>query len=173
MLKEDGRTLRKLAHECTSKKARERERLKALLALSKGRSVSEVADFFDIDEATVYRWVERWNEERDLKDKPRDGRPPVFGDKETRELHRLIEENNPKKYGLKVSMWTCAELRDYFLRKGIDVSVETLRRKLVEMKAHYVKATLVYAEADSAKQNGLRRICASNRAIRLCCFKMK
>ncbi|MGQ9720199.1 MAG: hypothetical protein ACUVXA_02625 [Candidatus Jordarchaeum sp.] len=29
-----------------------------------------------MDEATIYRWIERWQVERNLADKPKGGRPP-------------------------------------------------------------------------------------------------
>ena len=60
-------------------------------------------------------------------------------------MKHLIDENDPGKHGINSSTWTCTELRIHFEKKGIVVSDETIRRSLIEMGAHYVKATLEYA----------------------------
>ena len=143
----DSGILNKLAKECRDPK--ERERLRALCILSIGYSVGDVSRMFFVDEETVYRWAQRWNEERSVEDRDRSGRPPALGEKEKKEIKRLLDENDPGKHGINSSTWTCTELRLYFLRKGITVSEETIRRCLRDMGAHYVKATLEYAETYS------------------------
>ena len=143
----DSKILNRLAKE--SKDPLERERLRALFVLSLGESVHRVASFFSVDEDTLYRWAERWNSEKDVSDRERSGRPPSLGGNEKKEVKHLIDENDPGKHGINSSTWTCTELRLYFEGKGIAVSEETIRRCLKEMRAHYVKATLEYAETYS------------------------
>ena len=142
-----SKILNRLAKE--SKDPLERERLRALFVLSLGESVHRVASFFSVDDDTLYRWSERWNSEKDVSDREVSGRPPSLGENEKKEMKRLIDENDPGKHGINSSTWTCTELRVYFERKGIAVSEETIRRCLKEMRAHYVKATLEYAETYS------------------------
>jgi hypothetical protein len=89
ILQEDQAILRELARR--SKDPRERERLRALYILSLGETVERVMAFFTVDESTVYRWIERWNRERDMQDKPRDGRatdPRISREEGNQEAHR-------------------------------------------------------------------------------------
>jgi len=155
MLEEDELVLRELAARC--KDAKERERLRALYALSIGEKVERVAEIFCVDDATVYRWVELWRTERRVSDAPRDGRPPVLDEKDKRKIRDLIEEGDPKKHGLNAGSWGTSELQAYFARRGKHVSRETLRVCLKGMGAHYVKAVIKYAEADLEKQAAFAR----------------
>jgi transposase len=102
-----------------------------------------------VAEDAIYRWAQRWNEERSVEDRDRSGRPPALGEKEKKEIKRLPDWNEHGKHGINPSTWTCTEPRLYFLRKGVTVSEETVRRCLRDMGAHYVKATLEYAETYS------------------------
>ena len=111
--------------------------------------MSRVAVYFSVDEDTPYRWAQRWNEEKSAADGERSGRPPSLGEDEKKEMKHLIDENDPGKHGINSSTWTCTELRIHFEKKGIVVSDETIRRCLIEMGAHCVKATMEYAETFS------------------------
>jgi len=150
MLEEDEPLLRKLAKEC--KEAKEHDRYLALHAVSVGKEVSLVAEIFCVDEDSIYGWIKRWNEEKNLSDKPKSGRPPVFTEEEKKELKRLVEENDPKAHGINASFWDCAELRKYLLENGKHVSEDTIERTLLDMGAHYIKAQFEYKEADLEKR---------------------
>ncbi|MEM3564636.1 MAG: helix-turn-helix domain-containing protein [Candidatus Jordarchaeaceae archaeon] len=145
-LQGDKGLLQMPAKKC--KDAREKIRYLALHAISKGYTVSLVAEIFCVDEATIYRWIERWRVERNLADQPREGRPPKLDGKDKEEIRRLVEENDPKEHRVNASFWDCRELRLYFLRRGKTVSQETVRRCLKSIGARYVKAEIGYAEAD-------------------------
>lgn len=147
MLEEDSATLRELAKSC--REAKERERLRALYALSIGQPVKTVADIFCVDESAVYRWIERWQEEKNLADKPKDGRPPSLGEKDREGLKRLLQEDSPKQHGINASFWDTKEIQAYLIRNGRDVSRETVRVCLKGMGAHFVKAQLKYQEANA------------------------
>jgi len=153
--KEDSQLLSESAKKCTD--AKERERLRALYAISIGHPISTVAEIFCVDEATVYRWIDRWQEEKNLQIKPREGRPPSLDKEDKQEIKKLIKEGNPQEHGINANAWTCKELRIYFLNKGKDVSEESLRVCLKRMGAKYVKATLRYAEADLKEQRKFAR----------------
>jgi transposase len=150
MLKEDRKTLRELAHTC--KNWKERERLRALYALSIGQPIDIVCSIFCVDESTVHRWIKKWKSERNLSDESKSGRPPSFTEEEKKELKQLVDENNPQKYGLNASFWDCKELQDYFSMNGKSVSQETIRRYLKKTGARYIKAELHYSEADKKRQ---------------------
>ena len=105
VLQEDREILRELTKK--SKDPRERERLRALCILSLGETVERVMAFFIVDESTVYRWIERWQHERNLHDKPWDGRLPAIGSMEKKEIKKLIQEKRSEE------PWTQHELLGY------------------------------------------------------------
>lgn len=150
MLEIYSNELRELARKC--KDYKERERLRALYALSIGNSVLKVSEIFCVDEDTLRNWVKKWGEEKSLKDAPRDGRPPSLDENDKKELKRLVEENNPRKYGLNASAWDCSELRKYFAKKRKIFSTEIIRNALKEMGARYVKAVIRFPEADEKER---------------------
>ena len=150
MLEEDEEILRRKAKECRD--PNEKVRYFALHFLSIGRPISEAAKAFMVDRSTIYDWTVQWKHEKTLSDKPKEGRPPSFGEKEKKELKKLVEENDPSKHGFNVTMWDTKSLQLYFEAAGIKVSRETIRRMLLAMGGHYVKAVHEYAEADLKKQ---------------------
>lgn len=150
MLEKDSNTLRYLYKICED--ATEKIRYEALYAVSRGNTVETVANIIAVEESTVYDWIHRWEKERNVSDKPKSGRPPAFIEEEKKELKDLIDENDPRLHGANAGFWDCTELRKYYLKKGKDVSEETIRATLIEMGAHYVKAQHEYREADYEKQ---------------------
>lgn len=152
MLIKNTNLLAKLASQQGSVEVNERERLRALYAIGLGHSVEDVAKIFTVDDATIYRWIKQWNDEKTLEHKPKDGRPTILDESDREELKRLIEENNPKEHGVNTSVWDCTELQKYFQKKGIAISIDAIRVCLKNMGAHYVKSQLTYTEADKQRQ---------------------
>lgn len=150
MLEGDETVLRNLARNC--KDAKEKMRLFALHAISIGKPLNLVAEIFCVDEDTLRNWVKKWEEEKNLKDLPRNGRPPTISDEDKEKIKKLVEENNPKKYDLNASAWDCSELRKYFMNRGKIFPVELIRKVLKEMGAHYVKAVIRFPEADEKER---------------------
>lgn len=122
-----------------SRDAKERERLRALYAISIGYPLQAVAEIFSVDEGTVYRWIDRWRRDGALSDRPKLGRPGSLSKEEKQHIRKLISENDPKRHGIEAEFWNTKELKRYFSMKGKIVSQETLRRYLKEMGAKYVK----------------------------------
>jgi len=135
--KEFSELLQESIRKCRD--ARERERLRALYALSVGYPIPMVADIFTVDEGTVYRWVDRWHLERSLSDKPKVGRPGALAASDVELLRELVLEAEPEKRGVKAAYWSTKELRDYLAAQGRRVSQETVRRCLRRMGAVYIK----------------------------------
>ncbi len=151
MLESDSNTLGDLYKNC--KDAKEKIRYEALYAVSRGNDIKTVADIIAVEESTVYDWVHQWEAERTVSDKPRSGRPPKLTKEDDKEIKQLIDENDPKKYGINASSYTTAELQEYFLRfRGKHIAEETFRVHLKGMGARYVKAVLRYKEADEGRQ---------------------
>lgn len=147
--------MRELAKSC--KDAATKIRYLALHAVSINKPISLISEIFCVDRASIYNWIVKWKEEGTLEDNPRPGRPNILTEEQKQEIRNLIEENDPKKHGINASAWDTKELREYFARKGVILSRETLRTALVEMGAKYVKATLKYAEADLEAQKEFAR----------------
>ena len=150
MFEGDEQLLRKLAKSC--KDSKEQNRYLALHAICKAYSVPSVSDIFCVDEATIYRWIDRWTEERNMQNKPKSGRPSILADKGKEKIKRLLEENNPKKHGINASFWDTKELHMYFKKQNKKISRETLRKYLKQIGARYVKAVIKFPEADIEKQ---------------------
>ena len=129
--------LQESAKKC--KDAKERERLRALYAISVGYPLPIVAEIFSVGEATLYRWMERWEGGKKLSDRPKRGRPSTFTEREKQIIRKLICEGDPKKYGIEATLWNTKELQEYFSNNGKKVSQETIRRCLKEMGATYTK----------------------------------
>lgn len=133
----------------------EKERYHALCLLALGYPVSDVAKIFFRDEDTIREWIRRWVKERSVKNKPKEGRPN--DDKLEEAIVKLVDENNPKKYGMNCSFWDCIELRKFFLMHGIAVSSESIRRTLKRHGFKYVKADYEYGQADEEKKSQFLR----------------
>jgi len=155
MLEEDRELLRELAAKCRDGK--EKIRYLSLHAIASGHEVPLVSEIFCVDESTIYRWIERWQHERNVQDKTKSGRPSAISDKDKERIKNLIEEGEPKKYGINASFWDTKELHLYFQKRGMEISRETLRTCLKGMGARYVKAQIKYAEADIEKQKEFAR----------------
>lgn len=151
MLENDSNVLRELYRNC--KDGREKIRYQTLYAVSRGISVKDSAKFVDVEESTVYDWINKWILDKNASDKPRSGRPPKITKDDEKEIRRLIEENDPKKYDINASSYTTRELQLYFAKyRGKFIDEETFRVHLIETGAHYIKAQLRYKEGDLKKQ---------------------
>ncbi len=151
MLESDSNTLGDLYKNC--KDAKEKIRYEALYAVSRGKDVRTVADIVDVEESTVYDWIKKWAVEKNVVDKPRSGRPSSITKEDEKDIRRILDENDPKKYGINASSYTTRELQIYFMKyKDKFIDEETFRVHLIDTGAHYVKAQLRYKEGDQKRQ---------------------
>ena len=120
--------------------ARQLKRAQALLWLTDGESVEEVAQRLRVTRQTVYNWVERFNlraalslEER-LADGVRNGRPPTA----LEIIDPLIDEvidRDPREFGYRSTIWTAPLLRQYLedehqievCTKSVSLAIDRLR----------------------------------------------
>jgi len=151
MLEDDSNTLGDLYRTCED--VREKIRYEALYAVSRGKSVKSVADIIDVEESTIYDWINRWISEKSVSDKPRGGKPPKITKDDEEEIRHLLDENDPKKRGINASSYTTKELQLYFAKyRGKFIDEETFGVHLISTGAHYVKAQLRYKEGDLKRQ---------------------
>lgn len=151
MLENDSSILKHLYKTCED--ATDKIRYEALCAVSRGFTVETVANMIMVEESTIYDWIHRWEKEHGVSDKPRSGRPPKITEEDEKEIRHLIDENDPKKYGIDASSYTTKELQFYFLKfRGKLIDEETFRLHLIDTGAHFIKAQLRYKEGDQKKQ---------------------
>ena len=136
--------LKKLAKE--EKNPRTKDRLKALLLLSKGVKVKIICSVFGIHEdVLIYRWLPKWNSGKDLTDKHRAGRNPVL-EKEHKQALREYVLSHDKRV-------VCKELVSYVKDKwNIDCDRETIRKVLKSMKLSWQKPDKENHKADEKKR---------------------
>lgn len=150
MLEEDEPLLRQYAKECRDVK--EAIRYYALHAISRGKSITDTAELFLVERQTVHEWITKWKEDKSVSDRPKSGRPESFTGEDKETIKRLVDENDPKKYGVNMSRWDTRGLQMYFAERGKIVERETIRICLHELGGHYVKAVHKYAEANKIEQ---------------------
>ena len=112
MLEGDSNILGDLYKSC--KDAKEKIRYAALYAVSRGKDVKTVAEIMDVEESTVYDWIKKWILDKSVSDKPRSGRPQKLTKEDEKEIKGLIEENDPKRYGINASSYTTVELQEEY-----------------------------------------------------------
>jgi transposase len=108
------------------------ERIRMVLLSSHGYSLAQIAAIFECDEATVKRWVERYQQEGEsgLQDRPRSGRPRK-ADAVARSALRHAVEQTPAQVGYRFGYWTAATLAAHLAQRvGISLSAVTVRRAL-------------------------------------------
>ena len=136
------------------KEYKERERYHAVLLVKAGKTVKETADMFFVDEETIRLWVKRWEDERDVKDKPRSGPPNKMTKEQEKEICDLVDENNPQEHGYKTATWDCVEIKRFVEDKfGIRISDESIRKVLKKNGFSYKKAEYLFSKRDMEKRN--------------------
>lgn len=114
---------------------REVQRLLAAIIYKRGPSVPMLASWFDVREATIYRWFDRLETEPicdAIRDGPRPGRPSKLSEQERREFTAALQRP-PRDVGYEASEWTHTLVRRY-LQETFDVeySDRHVRRLLSE-----------------------------------------
>ncbi|MCL6431870.1 MAG: helix-turn-helix domain-containing protein [Anaerolineae bacterium] len=112
-----------------SKDVRLVHRCQAILLSADGWRVPKIAELLDVDDATVHRWLDRFEATgvQGLAIVWGSGRPPRWD--ETYE-NLLVEtvRHDPRWYGLEQSVWTCPLLAGYLAQQtGITLSAERVR----------------------------------------------
>ena len=69
-----------------------RERTQAVLLSSRGYSIQQIADIFEVKQQTISRWINDWNDYglRGLYKGHDGGRPPIFTDIDEKRIKGLV-----------------------------------------------------------------------------------
>ena len=134
--------------------ARVYRRAIAVLHIDSGDHPETVADALGVSQMSVYRWIARYNDERSadaLEDRPRSGRPPVMASISDEEFDHLVAQS-PLSLGYMAFTWTVPLLRGHIERTyGIELSDETVRRRLHRQEYRWKRPRYVYIETDPNK----------------------
>jgi len=134
-------------------------RVRAVRAVLRGRSMSDVADAYETDRSTVCRWVKRFQEdgEEGLERRPTSGRPRTLEDLTEHELRSIVLQP-ASTFGYESDLWTVGRLHAVIEEKyQICVSNDTIWRRLREAGLTYQKPERQYDELDEeSRQDWLR-----------------
>lgn len=121
----------------------EMRRAQALLWLSDGESVAEIAKRLSVTRQSVYNWVQRFQDRRGatllerLRDAPRSGRPPMALGIIDPLIAEVIDED-PNDYGYQASTWTAPLLASYLHKVyHIDVSDKSVSRAIARLRVRW------------------------------------
>lgn len=133
---------------------KERERYHAVLLVKTGRKIKSVAEFFFVDEETIRLWIKKWDDEKNVKDKPRPGNKKKLSKEQEEQICKLVDENNPQEHGYKTATWDCVELKKFVKDKfDIEISDEAIRKILKKYGFSYKKAEYLFSKRDLEKRN--------------------
>lgn len=108
----------------------------AVLEVSRGKRVTQVAESLGVTRQTVHNWIDRYRAAYDaaaLLDGERRGRPRLWRDDHAAVLRWLLERS-PDPLGYFAVNWTAPLLQDQLAHLlGLSVSEDTLRRRLQEL----------------------------------------
>ena len=127
-----------------------------VLLSDRGHSAFDIAELHDVTHPTVYKWMDRFDEEgpSGLYDREREGRPRKIGEQAEAEIQRLLEGNpskgnpskgnpskgNPTEEGQNATRWTAPRIAKHLKRKlGVDVHEDTIRGALQRMEYSWTR----------------------------------
>lgn len=137
-------------------------RLKVLIAYLSDKPIHKIADYFDISEKTIRRWIKKYdkNNIEGLENKDKSGRPPKLDENQLLELRSIIANDQERVwvarhiYQLILSLFSVIFSVKYlpYLLKKINLSfhkaIHYLVKKNEEKRAHWIKNQLpkIYEE---------------------------
>jgi transposase len=139
------------------------ERMHAVLLSARGYDVGKIASILEYDEATVRRWIERYEAEgvEGLQDRPRSGRPRSAGAAAQDTVRRAIE-TGPEACGHPgVALWTVVLLQTHLLiGLGLRLSHSSVRR-LVHAMGYVWRRPRHVLPKDPETDSKMRHICST------------
>ena len=135
-------------------------RVRAVKAVLRGRSMSDVADAYDTNRSTISRWVKRYEEEGEegLDRRPTSGRPRMLAQLTEEELRNVVLQP-ASQFGYETDLWTVSRLHVVIEEQyRVSVSKDTIWRRLREAGLTYQKPERQYYELNEEdRQEWLRK----------------
>jgi len=135
-------------------------RIRAVQALREGMSVAQVAQAYQVDRTTLYRWRVRYEQGdgiQGLLRAPGSGRPRKLQELSAQQLHDIVLQP-ASAFNFETDFWTAKRLHQVITQRyDTAVTVRTILRRLQEAGLTYQKPTREYTEADpEAREQWLR-----------------
>jgi transposase len=134
-------------------------RIRAVEAVERGLAVGQVADAFNVDRTTLFRWVQRYqtNGANGLERKSVSGRPRLLEDLDEDDLRKIVMFP-ASDFGYETDLWTVGRLRQVIEDVcEVRVSKDTVWRRLRDAGLTYQKPERQYFQVDEkARQKWLR-----------------
>ena len=134
-------------------------RVRAVEAVERGLAVGQVADSFNVDRTTLYRWVREYHThgQQGLQRNAGSGRPRLLEELDEDDLRQIVMFP-ASDFGYETDLWTVGRLR-HVIKELYEVrlSKNTVWRRLRDAGLTYQKPERQYFEADEkARQQWLR-----------------
>jgi transposase len=100
-------------------------RERALAAIDEGRSVADVAAFFQNDPSTIRRWLRQRRATGSYRARPRSGRPRTIGPDQEPALVAQVAAHPDATLAMHCAQWQAAH--------GVRISISAMRRRLVAL----------------------------------------
>lgn len=108
----------------------------AVLEVSRGQSIAQIADSLGVTRQSIYNWIASYMEARNphaLEDEERSGRPSLWTE-DRRALLRALMTHAPQVFGYFAVDWTVPLLQEQLEHHtGVRFSDETVRRGLTAL----------------------------------------
>jgi transposase len=134
-------------------------RIRAVEAVKRGLAVGHVADAFNVDRTTLFRWVQRYhcNGEDGLERKPVSGRPRLLEELDEGVFRKIIM-CPASEFGFETDLWTVGRLQAVLEELcEVTLSKNTVWRRLRDAGLTYQKPERQYFQVDEkARQKWLR-----------------
>src|ERR1044071_2936815 len=139
------------------------ERMHAVLLSARGYDIAQIASILEYDEATVRRWIERYEAEglEGLQDRPRSGRPRS-AEAAAQDTVRRAMEAGPEACGHPdVALWTVVLLQAHLLMTlGLRLSRTSVRR-LAHAMGYVWRRPRHVLPKDPEAASKMRHICST------------
>lgn len=150
-LTSDASLLRELYKK--SRDLREKERYQALYLVACGYSYLEAAFIVCKNEETISQWVEKYLQEKSVKDKSKEGRPPIITKEIEEEISKVIDDNDPSNGKANCTIIDCNFLQTYLFEKHhLKITPEGIRKHLKKLSYHYAKSEYEFIKRDNEKR---------------------
>jgi transposase len=134
-------------------------RVRAVEAVERGLAVCQVADTFNIDRTTLFRWVSRYGEDglNGLKRRHVTGRPRLLEDLDKEALWEIVLKPATA-FGFETDLWTIGRLHRVVQEEyATAISHDTIWRRLRDAGLTYQKPEREYLEMDEqAREEWMR-----------------
>ncbi len=142
-----------------SDESRYNHRLHAILLVAQGMTCPQVAAQFGDSVSALQKWFHRFEEEgfAGLAEADRSGRPPRLGDKQLKEVERVLRAS-PRIAGMEVNLWDGKTLSAFIKKRfGVTLQVRQCQRLFRQLGFRLRKPRPMIAHANPLVQEEFKK----------------